>query len=238
MKSRPRRLVLVIGCQISTGKMRRPRNERYVNKIVEHVRHVGRHAVGRARVRELRLVPGPQHDLHLLLEQITVGGVVQQRAAQGLHLAGHVAAPDAEAQPSAGEHVHRRVVLGQPQRMPGGDRVEERAELEPPGVVGQVQAQQRHVADAAVALALKVVLGQPEGVVARPLHQLGEAQGLVVDRRQVRVALPPPVRRRPPKPGIRHLHVAAVEGVDGQRHAGRLCIRQHIPLRVLGASRP
>ena len=202
------------------------------------MRHVGWNAVGRSRVGEFRLVPSLQHDLDLLLEQLAVGRVVEQRSAQGLHLAGHVAAPDAEAQPAAGEDVDHRVVLGQPQRVPGGDRVEECAELKALGLIRQVQTQQRHVADAAVALTLKVVLGQPERVVSRALHELGEAESLVEDRREVGVALSPRMRRRPPKSEIRHLDMAAVKGVDGQRQACRLCIRGQLPLRVWGAAGP
>ena len=61
--------------------MRGPRDQRYVNKVVEHVRHVGWNAVGRSRVGEFRLVPSLQHDLDLLLEQLAVGRVVEQRSA-------------------------------------------------------------------------------------------------------------------------------------------------------------
>ena len=106
------------------------------------------------------------------------------------------------------------------------------------GLIRQVQTQQRHVADAAVTLALKVVLGQPERVVSRALHELGETESLVEDRRQVGVALPPRMRRRPPKSEIRHLDMAAVKGVDGQRHACRLCIRGQLPLRAWGVAGP
>ena len=42
--------------------------------------------------------------------------------------------------------------------------------------VGQVHGQHQDVRDALVALALEVVLGQPEDVVAAAVHQLGDAR--------------------------------------------------------------
>src|SRR5258705_232020 len=59
-----------------------------------------------------------EDDLDLLLEQLAVGRLVEQRRAEGVDLPRVVAAPDAEAHPAAGEHVGHCEILGEPERMP------------------------------------------------------------------------------------------------------------------------
>ena len=171
-----------------------------------------------APVREALLVPGLEDDVDLFLEALAVGLVVVEGGPQGLDLAVDVAAADAEAHPALGEDVGCGEVLGQPQRMPGRHRVEHRSELEPLRLAGEPDAQQRDVADAAVPLALKMVLGKPQGVVVQRLHQLRHGQGFVEHGRQVPVALDAVVDAAAGEPHVRHLDVAAEEIVEGFDH--------------------
>ena len=94
-------------------------------------------AVGNARrqgvvlalVRKRFLVKRLENDLDLLLEQLATGFLVQHRRAEGLDLAGMVAAADAEDRPAAGQDVGGRKILGQAQRMPHRRDVEGPADL-------------------------------------------------------------------------------------------------------------
>ena len=104
------------------------------------------------------------HDLELLFEQLAVGVAVDHGRAEGLHLAGVVAPPDAEDDPAAGEDVHHGEVLGQPDGVPHGQDVKAAAELDALGVLRQVLAHYQQVGDALVALPLEVVLGHPQDV--------------------------------------------------------------------------
>ena len=83
-----------------------------------------------ALVREEFVVEGLEDDLDLLLEQLAVGGLVEQRRAEGLDLAGMVAAPDAKGDAPAGQDVGRRIVFRQPQRVPHRGDVEAAADPE------------------------------------------------------------------------------------------------------------
>ena len=66
-----------------------------------------------ALVRERFLVEGLEDDLDLLLEQLAIGFLVQHRGAEGLDLAGMVAAADAEDRPAAGQDIGDREILGE-----------------------------------------------------------------------------------------------------------------------------
>ena len=149
-----------------------------------------------ALVREPVVVEGLEDDLDLLLEQLAVGGLVDQRRAERLDLAGVVAAADAEGDAPAGEDVGHGVVLGEPQRMPHRRDVEAAADPEVLGLVREVQRHHQHVRDALRALALEVVLGHPEGVVAVAVHHLGHGLGLGERGRQVLVGIAALVDRR------------------------------------------
>jgi hypothetical protein len=65
-----------------------------------------------------------EQDLDTLLKDLAVGVLVEERRAEGLDLAGVVAAPDAEDDRAAGQDIGHRVILGQPQRMPHRHNVE------------------------------------------------------------------------------------------------------------------
>ena len=98
--------------------------------VVAAVGHLGRQRVVLALVREALLVERLEDDVDLLLEQLAVGLLVEQRRAEGLHLARVVAAADAEGDAPAGQDVGRGVVLGEPQRVPHRRDVEAAAELD------------------------------------------------------------------------------------------------------------
>src|SRR6267143_1213971 len=88
---------------------------RHAGDVAERVAAVldgGRHVVGLAVVAEPLLVEALQHEVHLLLEQLTVGRLVDDGGAEALHLARVVTATDAHDHAAVGDDVRHRVVLG------------------------------------------------------------------------------------------------------------------------------
>ena len=197
----------------------RARDQREVREVVAAVRHLGRQRVVLALVRERLLVEGLEDDLDLLLEELAVRGLVQERRAERLHLAGVVAAAHAERHAAAGEDVGHREVLGEPERMPHRRDVEPAADAEPPRHVGEMDGVHQHVGDALVALVLEVVLGHPEGVVAPPVHELGHGLGLVEHRGEPRVAEAAVIHRRAAVAHVVHVDVAGEQAVELGDHA-------------------
>ena len=57
--------------------------------------------------------------------------------------------------------------------MPHGEHIEAAAEFELSGVLGQPETEHEEVRDAFIPLALEMVLGHPENVIAQRLHALG-----------------------------------------------------------------
>src|SRR5207245_1023502 len=110
-----------------------------------------------------------QDDLDLLLEELAVGLGVQHRVAERLDLARVIAASDAEDEPALREDVGGGVVLGEPERMPGGDDVEGAADLDALRAMGEIDGQQRKVRDDFVAFVLAAVLWRTQ----RPVSALG-----------------------------------------------------------------
>ena len=147
-----------------------PGNQGDLFQVIAAVGHVGRNVVVLAVVGERALVERLPHHLNLLLEELTVGVLVHDGGAEDLNLAGVVAATHAEAHAAVGEPVGGGIVLGQAQGVPHGVDVETAAEPELLGEVGQVHPEHQQVGDALVALALEVVLGSPEGVIAEAVH--------------------------------------------------------------------
>ena len=66
--------------------------------------------------------------------------------------------------------------------MPRRHRVEHSPELEALCLAGEIHAQQRYVADAPIALALKMVLRQPQRIVIQRFHQARQGQGFIEHR--------------------------------------------------------
>ena len=121
------------------------------------------------------LVEGLQHQLHAFLEHLPVFLGVEQRAAEGFHLAGVIAAADAHDHPPAGDDVGHRVVLGEAQRMPHRQHVEAAAEFQSFRLRGEPEAKLDQVRQALIAFVLEVVLGGPQRVVAGFVHHAGDA---------------------------------------------------------------
>src|SRR5262245_33248629 len=148
----------------------RARHARELAQVVAAVRHRRRQVVVLAVVAPRLLVEALEEHLHLLLEQLLVGGVVEHGRAERLDLACVVAAADAHDHAAAGEDIGHRVVLGQPDRMPHGQDVEGAPELEALGLRGKPRRVEDQVRDDLVALVLEVVLGRPQTVVAQLVH--------------------------------------------------------------------
>ena len=142
-----------------------------------------------AVVAEGLLVEGLQDDLDLLFKKLAVGVLVDERRPKCLDLSGLVAAADAKDQPAASQDIAQGEVFSQAQRVPHGDDVECRAELEVLGVGRQMGTQQSQVGDALVAFPLKVVLGHPQTMKTRVVHLLGQSHGVVVGLGQLLVTV-------------------------------------------------
>ena len=92
-----------------------------------------------ALVVERLLVEAFEQQVEPFLEDRAVGVGVEQRGAQGLNLAGVVAAPDAHDHAAIGDDVGHRVILGEPDRVPHRQDIETAAEFEPLGLRRQPQ---------------------------------------------------------------------------------------------------
>src|SRR5438034_328286 len=126
---------------------------------------------------------------------------------------GH-AAPDPEAHAAAGEHVHHGEVLGQPQRMPHRRDVEATAHLQPLGLVCEVEGQHQNVRDALVALALEMVLGEPERVVPAAVEQARQIARLGVGGDEALVRKHAAVHGGAAVADVVHVQVAGVQAVE------------------------
>ena len=200
-----------MGCQHSTGRRAGRGHQGEVLELVAPVRELRGQGVVFPPVRETLVVERLEDDLDLLLEQLPVRVLVHHDAAQGFDFAGVVAAPDPEGHPAAGEDVGGSVVLGEPERVPHRADVEATADPQSLGHVGEVHGHHQDVRHALVALVLEVVLGEPEGVVAEPIHAAGERLGLREHRRQVLVRVAAIVRRSRILAHVAEIDVAGVE---------------------------
>jgi hypothetical protein len=82
-----------------------------------------------------------------LLEHLAVGVLVDQWIAEGLDLAGMIAAPDTEDDPPAGQDVGHRIVFGEAQRVPHRHDVEAAADLQALGDAAQMHRHHQQVRD-------------------------------------------------------------------------------------------
>jgi hypothetical protein len=85
-------------------------------------------------------------DRHLFLKDVAVvaigGIVVADVDAEHVRLALFSATTEATEQPSAGQYVGEGVVLGEVQRVPGGQHMHQRAEADTARVLGQDRVQE------------------------------------------------------------------------------------------------
>jgi hypothetical protein len=121
---------------------------------------------------EFVLVEAGQQKLELFLEQFAVLLGVEQRRAEGLHLAGVVATPHPHDHPAVGDDIRHGVILRQPDRVPHRQHVEGAAELQPLGLCREPESELDQIRKDLVAFALKVMLGRPEHIVAEVVHRL------------------------------------------------------------------
>ena len=166
------------------------------------------------------LIERLEDDFHLFQEQFPVGVVVDDGGAEGFHLAGVVAAADAENHPPAGEDVGHGEVLGHPQGVPHWDDVESLAELQVFGLAGQVDAHQDEVGDALVAFVLEVVFGHPHTVEAALVHMLRQGVGVVVSLGQPGVGVAAAVGRRAVCAHIVQVDLPHIENREPLNHSG------------------
>ena len=199
-------------------RVERPRDEGEVLQRLVAIVHPGRQVVVPAVVREVLLAQRFEHDLDLLLEEVAVRLLVEQRRAEGLDLAGVVAASDAEDDAPTSEDVDRREVLREAQRVPHGHDVERAAEPDPFGHVREVQIEHQQVRQTLVSLALEMVLGRPESVVALLVHRLGDRLSLVEGGREHLVREVAGHHRRAAVAHVLQVDVSGVEDVEPTEH--------------------
>ena len=156
------------------------------------------------------LVEGFEYDLHLLLEELPVGVLVEQGRAETLHFAGMVPAAHSEYHPAAGQDIRGGKILGQPEGMPHGRDIEAATELEVLGEVGEVDVHHQEIGQALVAFRLEVVFGHPHRVVAVPVHGGGDGLSLFENRGEMIIAETAVVHRRAAVPEVVHIHVAGI----------------------------
>src|SRR5262249_10227297 len=167
------------------------------------------------------LVEAFEQDLQLLLEQLAVRFRVEQRRTETLHLAGVVAATHPHDDAPVGDDVGHGIIFRHADRMPHRQDVERAAELEPFGLGGEPQAELDQVGQALVALALEVVLGGPQHVVAEAVHGLRDVAGGEESLAQPLVGIAPVVGRRTVEPDIVELDLADIEDVEVLDHCPR-----------------
>ena len=164
-----------------------------------------------AVVREALVVERLEDDVDLLFEDLPVERLIHHDPAEGLDLPRVIAAPHPEAHATVGEDVSGRVVLGETQRMPHGTDVEAAADPQSFRDVREMYRHHQDVRDALVTFVLEVVLGEPEGVEAEPVHALRDRFGLRKHRHEVFVRVAALVRRRRILAHVAQIDMARVE---------------------------
>ena len=153
---------------------------------------------------------GGLEDLHLLLEHLAVVKVVGVVAVahvdpEHVRLALLGAAAEATEEPPAGKHVGQGVVLGEVDGVPGGQHVDQRAQADAPGVLGQHRVQENDVGDDLESVVMEVMLRRPQGIVAEGVAGFRVRDEVRVGAAVVRLAVVPRVRRRPVHSRVGHV---------------------------------
>ena len=194
------------------------RDARDVAELIAPILDGRRTLVALAVVAERLLVEALQQEVDLLLEELAVRRLVDDRRPERLDFARVVSPPDAHDHAAVGHDVGHRVVLGQPDRMPHREHVEGASELEPPRLGREPQRELDEVRKHLVAFALEVMLGRPQGVVAEVVHQLGDVARREERLAQLVVGVATGVGRRPVQSDIFQIHLADVEHVESLDH--------------------
>ncbi len=172
------------------------------------------------------LVEAGQHQLQLLLEEVAVGVLVEQRRAERFHLARVIAPAHAHDHAPVGDDVGHGVVLGEADRVPHRQHVERAAEFQPLGLRRQPQPELDQVREALVALALEMVLGGPERVEAQLVHHAGDAAGGEEHLREAFVRIAALIRGRAGRADIVEVDLADIEHVKPLDHGASGAFRR------------
>ena len=189
----------------------RARHQGELLELVAAVRELRGDGVVLPLVGEALVVERLEDDVDLLLEHLPIERLIHHDAAEGLDLPGVISAPDPEDHAAVGEDVGGRVVLGETQRVPHRADVEAAADPQAFRHVREVHCHHQDVRDALVAFVLEVVLGEPEGVEAEPVHALRNRLGLGEHRHEVLVRVTAFVRRSRILAHVAQIDMARVE---------------------------
>src|SRR5215831_8691176 len=195
---------------------RQPERSRDEGELFEGaaaIRHLGRQRVVLALIREALVVEGFEDDIDLLLKERPVGLLVAQWGAERFYLARVVAATDAKDDAAAGEDVNGSEVLRQPQRVPHRSDIEAATDLDVFRSVREVQCHKDGVGNAFSAFALEVMLGHPETVVAKAIHERGHGLGLAQRSCEVGVRVTPLVDGRSGITDVVEVGMTGIEAV-------------------------
>src|SRR5262245_57616852 len=180
-------------------------------------------------MQEALVVKGIEDDIDLLLKERPVGLLVAQWGAERFHLARVVAATDAKDDAAAGEDVNGGEVLRQPQRVPHRSDIEAATNLDVFRSVREVQCHKDGVGNAFSAFALEVMLGHPETVVAKAIHERGHGFGLAQRSCEVGVRVTPLVDRRSAITDVVEVGMTGIEAVKLGDHREFLVAYQPRP---------
>ena len=154
----------------------------------------------------------------MLLEEVPVRLLVEQRRTERLDLTAVIAPTNAEYHAAFCEDIGRREVLREPERMPHRRDVKPAAEHEVLRKAGEVLCEHEDVWYALVALGLKVVLCHPKGIKAGAVHDFGNRLRLIVGGDQVLVGKTTVVDGSAPIAHVVHVHVAREQAVKLRNH--------------------
>src|SRR5262252_9386202 len=199
-------------------QLERSRDEGELFEGVAAVRHLGRQRVVLALIREALVVEGFEDDIDLLLKERPVGLLVAQWGAERFYLACMVAATDAKDDSAAGGGVNSSEVLRQPQRVPHRSDIEAATDLDVFRSVREVQCHKDGVRNAFSAFALEVMLGHPETVVAKAIHERGHGFGLAERSCEVSVRVTPLVDGRSAITDVVEVGMPGIEAVKRGDH--------------------
>src|SRR5262249_19236186 len=115
---------------------------------------------------------------------------------------------------AAGEDVNGSEVLRQPQRVPHRSDIEAATDLEVFRSVREVQCHKDGVGNAFRAFALEVMLGHPETVVAKGIHERGHGLGLAQRSCKVHVRVTPVVDGRSAITDVVEVGMTGIEAVN------------------------
>ena len=116
----------------------RARHQGQLLELIAAIGDISGYRVVLALVREGFVVERLEDDLDLLLEQLAVSLLVDDRRAKRFHFAAVIAAADAEYGAALGQDVGGGVILGETQRVPHRRDIEAAADPQLLGDVGQM----------------------------------------------------------------------------------------------------